>query len=285
MAMSVVYATVNGRLVQENRGGVVTRYVADTIGSVIQTRDAAGNQTSSTTYWPFGEVRTSSGTNPSPWGFIGTLGYYKDALIRLYVRARLLRVDLSRWFSVDPLWPAMMPYAYGNNDPLGRVDPSGANPLCIGCGICVGASVLATLLSCIGASDFKACILCRLATNPALQLILAGCALACVACLGSWIIGILPKPVPVPVPAYGFAMAAAADPCKGSGRRRWPCTAKCAVRGPTPPWGYYVDGTGTGKTQPDACEAAKSAAIHSVNPEHMKCCTVGHCRCPVCTRT
>ncbi len=83
MSMSVVYATVNGCLVQENRGGVVTRHVADTLGSVIQTRDAAGNQTSSTTYWPFGEVRTQTGTNPSPWGFCGTLGYFKlDAAAR-----------------------------------------------------------------------------------------------------------------------------------------------------------------------------------------------------------
>ncbi|MER3496653.1 MAG: hypothetical protein C4320_07705, partial [Armatimonadota bacterium] len=78
MPMFVRYATVNGHSIQENRGGAVTRYVADTLGSVIQTRDAAGVQISSTEYWPFGEVRTSSGTNPSPWGFVGTLGYYKE---------------------------------------------------------------------------------------------------------------------------------------------------------------------------------------------------------------
>ena len=124
MPMSVVYATVNGRLVQENRGGVVTRYVADTLGSVIQTRDVAGNQTSSTTYWPFGEVRTSSGTNPSPWGFCGIWGYFKDALTRLYVRARNLRVDISRWMTTDPLWPYQPAYRYANK-PTTQVDPSG----------------------------------------------------------------------------------------------------------------------------------------------------------------
>ena len=123
--MSVVYATVNGRLVQENRGGVVTRYVADTLGSVIQTRDASGNQTSSTTYWPFGEVRAQTGNNPSPWGFCGVWGYYKDALARFYVRARVLRADLSRWMTVDPLWPRQKAYEYADSSPTLKVDPTG----------------------------------------------------------------------------------------------------------------------------------------------------------------
>ena len=67
MPLSVTYAPVDGRLVQGNRGGVVTGYVADTLGSIIQTRDAAGNQTSSTTSWPFGDVRTQTGNNLSRW--------------------------------------------------------------------------------------------------------------------------------------------------------------------------------------------------------------------------
>ncbi len=118
MPMSMVYATMKGRLVQENRGGVVTRCVADTLGSVIQTRDEVGNQTSSTTYWPFGEVRTSSGTNPSPWGFCGVWGYYKDAASRLYVRARMPPTDLSRWMTIDPLWPEEQAYSYVDGAPL-----------------------------------------------------------------------------------------------------------------------------------------------------------------------
>lgn len=128
MAMSVVYATVNGRLVQENRGGVITRYVADTLGSVIQTRDVAGNQTSSTTYWPFGEVRTHSGTNPSPWGFCGTLGYYTDAAGRLYVRERSLRTELARWLTVDAYWPSLAPYQYAFSNPISYTDASGMFP-------------------------------------------------------------------------------------------------------------------------------------------------------------
>jgi len=112
-------------LVEEDRGGVVTCYVSDTLGSVVKTTDASGNITSSTTYWPFGEVRTSSGTNPSPWGFVGTLGYYKDALARLYVRMRSLRTDLSRWLTVDLLWPWQASYGYVGNMPTWNIDIAG----------------------------------------------------------------------------------------------------------------------------------------------------------------
>ncbi len=113
MAMSVVYATVNSRLVQENRGG-----------SVIQTRDGARNQTFSTTYWPFGEVRTQTGTNPSPWGFCGIGGCYKDTLVRLYVRARSLRANLPRWLTVYSYWPVEMAYAYVKEQPITAANPS-----------------------------------------------------------------------------------------------------------------------------------------------------------------
>ncbi len=130
--MSVTtYATVNGRLVQENRGGVVTRFVAYTLGSVIQTRDEVGNQTSSTTYWPFGEVRTQTGTNPSPWGFCGVWGYYKDTAARLYVRARVLRGDLSRWLTQvrsNELMLGESAYGYGLNRPISIKDSTGLHP-------------------------------------------------------------------------------------------------------------------------------------------------------------
>lgn len=135
MAMSVVYATVGGVLVEEDRGGAVTCYVSDTLGSVVKTTDTAGAVTSATTYWPFGEVRTSSGTNPSPWGFIGTLGYYKDSSLRLYIRARYYLASGSRWLTIDPLWPSAEPFGYCSSMPNQLFDPTGfgADNL-IGCG-------------------------------------------------------------------------------------------------------------------------------------------------------
>ncbi len=131
--MSTTYATANGRSVREVRNSVSTRYVADPLGSVVQTRSSAGTQTSSTEFWPFGDVRTSSGTNPSPWGFVGTLGYYTDLASRLYVRARYYRTSLSRWMTVDPLWPNSNGYSYVDNAPSRFSDPTGLLKL-VGCG-------------------------------------------------------------------------------------------------------------------------------------------------------
>lgn len=125
MAMSVVYATVNGILVEEERGGVVTCYVRDTLGSVIKTTDSTGNITSSISYWPFGDIRSSVGINPSPWFFCGTLGYYQDSLTRLYVRARFYLASLGRWLTVDPLWPSTSAYKYASNCPTTRTDRTG----------------------------------------------------------------------------------------------------------------------------------------------------------------
>ena len=125
MAMSVTYVTVHGRLREETRGGVTTRYLGDTLGSVIKTTDTSGNVTSTTTYWPCGEVRTQTGTNPSPWGFCGVWGYLTDAVSRMYVRARHYRADVSRWLTVDPLWPKEEAYIYKESLPLNFADPTG----------------------------------------------------------------------------------------------------------------------------------------------------------------
>jgi RHS repeat-associated protein len=151
MAMSVVYATVNGVLVEEDRGGVVTCYVSDTLGSVAKTTESTGAVTSETTYWPFGETRTSSGANPSPWGFVGVLGYYMDTAARLYVRARLLRTDLSRRLSVDPFWPAEHLYQYCSESPIRCTDRSGTATY----QECVKAAIITAIAGCIAAASTR----------------------------------------------------------------------------------------------------------------------------------
>ena len=125
MAMSVTYATVNGVLVEENRNGDVTTYISDTLGSVIKTVNESGTVTSSAVYWPYGEVNTSTGTNPSSWGYVGTLGYFRDSLARIYVRERVYIINSTRWLSEDPLWPQEHPYSYAYGDPCDTVDPFG----------------------------------------------------------------------------------------------------------------------------------------------------------------
>ncbi len=138
MPMAVRYTTVEGQVLCENRGGVKTLFMPDTLGNVIETRNMdTGAQTSSTTYWPYGEVRTQTGTNPSPFGFCGVCGYYTQAGQPTYVRARYYRPNLGRWQTVDPLWPQEDTYTYSHCLPVGLADPSGLQvgplPTCLQC--------------------------------------------------------------------------------------------------------------------------------------------------------
>lgn len=135
MSMSVVYTTINGMLFHENRGGVETEYMPDTLGSCIATKSSSSTIFSTSTYWPYGELRTSTGTRTCPWGFVGLLGYVTDLAKRLYVRARHLRVDFGRWLTVDPLEPLQYEskYGYALNSPNIFTDSSGLSPCSVDC--------------------------------------------------------------------------------------------------------------------------------------------------------
>lgn len=146
MAMTVCYTTVHGMILHENRGGIETNYVPDTLGNLNQCKNNAGTVTYSAEYWPYGEVRTETGTNPSPWGFVGLLGYLKDTGSRLYVRARYYRPNFALWQTVDPLWPNLSPYGYCFNNPSYLRDPLGLFPaIAIPPVIGLGAGLLAAL--------------------------------------------------------------------------------------------------------------------------------------------
>jgi len=119
------YTTINGMLVHENRGGVESFYFPDTLGNLTTVRSATGVKTYGAEYWPYGEIQTETGTNPSPWSFVGLLGYLRDTASRLYVRARHYRPGLARWQTVDPLWPDESAYGYVNEAPTLYGDPSG----------------------------------------------------------------------------------------------------------------------------------------------------------------
>ncbi|HMS56968.1 MAG TPA: hypothetical protein PKA27_16375 [Fimbriimonadaceae bacterium] len=125
MPISVTYTNFGGQLVHENRGGVESFYTADPLGSIVDVRNSSGTQTFAATYWPYGEIRTSTGTNPSQFDFVGALGYYRENANRAYVRARVLRKELARWLNVDPLWPLEPGYLYAQASPSLITDSSG----------------------------------------------------------------------------------------------------------------------------------------------------------------
>jgi RHS repeat-associated protein len=76
-------------------------------------------------YSPFGELKSRTGTTPTPFQYIGTRGYYTDPSSRVYVRARTYQPNYARWMSVDPLWPGESAYGYARGNPVLFIDKSG----------------------------------------------------------------------------------------------------------------------------------------------------------------
>ena len=73
------------------------------LGSTVALLDNTQSKTDTFTYWPYGGVRTKTGSSVTPFQFVGTLGYYQDSISRMYVRARTLRMDIGRWLTEYPI--------------------------------------------------------------------------------------------------------------------------------------------------------------------------------------
>jgi len=129
MTMSVAYGNFGGQLVHENRAGTKSEYVTDALGSTAAVLDHTGNATYEAQYWPYGEARIESGSDLSPWRYVGTLGYYVDVPAALiYVRTRGFTPTQAQWGALAPFWPQEGAYQYAFADPSRFSDSSGQWP-------------------------------------------------------------------------------------------------------------------------------------------------------------
>jgi RHS repeat-associated protein len=125
---TVRYTTLNGEIVAEKRSGVRRLYQPDPLGSTVGLVDSTQAQTDSFSYWPYGQERARTGSTPTPFRYVGTAGYYRDAADRTYVRARVLGTAKGAWISKDPVgvgFESEGAYRYVSNRPVSVVDPSG----------------------------------------------------------------------------------------------------------------------------------------------------------------
>ncbi|MEX0642072.1 MAG: RHS repeat-associated core domain-containing protein, partial [Pirellulales bacterium] len=102
----------------------------DALGSTRQLTDQNGDLTDDYTYDAWGNLVAHTGTSQTAFLWIGEIGYYWNAETKQYTaRARIVRSDVARWLSFDPLWFAaddrLNPYRYANGSPMTFVDPSG----------------------------------------------------------------------------------------------------------------------------------------------------------------
>ena len=106
-------------------------YVPDPLGSTVALLDDTQTPTDTFTYWPYGEVNTSTGNTPTPFKFVGTKGYYTDDSGKMYVRARVLDPSKGRWLTEDPMGFGggdSNLYRYVAGRPASATDPSGVQP-------------------------------------------------------------------------------------------------------------------------------------------------------------
>jgi RHS repeat-associated protein len=132
MAMKARYTVANGRVIAQKRSGTRHYLASDPLGSTIALFNATQTKTDTWVYWPYGEVKTRTGTTTIPFQFVGTLGYYNDNSSRAYVRARELDLQKGRWLTEDRIavgvhWNL---YAYADRNPMSSSDPSGLLPRC-----------------------------------------------------------------------------------------------------------------------------------------------------------
>jgi RHS repeat-associated protein len=98
----------------------------DHLGSTSKTTGASA---STQTYYPYGAIKTSSGTPPTDYGYTGQK---RDASANLvYYGARYYDPALARFIQPDTIVPNPMDpqslnrYSYVRNNPVNRIDPTG----------------------------------------------------------------------------------------------------------------------------------------------------------------
>jgi RHS repeat-associated protein len=109
----------------------------DHLGSASLTANISGTKISEVCYYPFGEMRYSSGSLPSDRAFTGQRVESQSAVGNLMdYGARFYSSALGRFMSADSIVPqpgnpqSINRYAYTLNSPLNYIDPSGHD---VGC--------------------------------------------------------------------------------------------------------------------------------------------------------
>jgi RHS repeat-associated protein len=116
-------------LVAEYQGSAWQYPLGDSLGSVRQVVDVAGDVAYAAGYTPFGKMLWRTGETTTTWGFTGE---WQDPNVgMIYLRARWYAPDVGRFTRQDP-WRGNVqqpatgnPYAYGLNNPLTCTDPTG----------------------------------------------------------------------------------------------------------------------------------------------------------------
>ena len=104
----------------------------DQLGSTRLITNQSGEVSGTATYGPYGALLKTSGTATSPFGYAGQ---YTDAESGLqYLQARYYDPRTAQFLSADPLSATSRArYAYGQDNPVNKSDPTGLDALSVSC--------------------------------------------------------------------------------------------------------------------------------------------------------
>jgi RHS repeat-associated protein len=236
MAMSARFTSVRGTILAEKRGGARRTLVPDRVGSVVALVDSSQTVTVTYNYWPYGEIRSSTGTAHTPFRFVGNRGYYQNEGDVIYVRQRSYASKNARWLSVDPIRIGNH-YQYAWSSPTTYVDPSGLHPCAVPCIACAPCAVDMFLVCSDCGTD--ACCWNKCVTGVWNELpwyIKLACGAACVGCIACFAVLAASAAVaacrpPVRPPGPSYPAPPARPPQQPTRAPRGPCP-----EGPATPW-------------------------------------------------
>jgi RHS repeat-associated protein len=114
-------ARIDEPLARKDSSDVVTYYLADHLGSVVQETSESGSVSLEREYDPWGQLLQGSTT--SGYGFTGREW---DAEVQLnYFRARYQDPATGQFLREDPIWTPGSLFSYVANGPLTHTDPTG----------------------------------------------------------------------------------------------------------------------------------------------------------------
>ena len=117
--------TLYGSVLSQDRQGEVRHYQFDGQGNTTELTDESGNVTDTRRHSAFGEVTESTGTTECLYQFGGRWGSRTvNGSPYVFVRRREYYPSIARWCSTDPSL-ARLDYAFVDNSPLYKCDPSG----------------------------------------------------------------------------------------------------------------------------------------------------------------
>ena len=290
-------------LVSMRSGNSDSYYHYDSIGSVRNVTSSSGASQWTETYEPFGTIRTETKNQTSaPANLMKFTGEYADPTGLYHLRARQYDPATGRFLQADPLepnqaQPSVGAQVYVADRPTVAIDPSGqiARPSTTGaCLAFFAASPGATS----GSQHPEACqgqvpVLgsCEGGGNRYLQgsprmalsiLTIAKCR-AVLVCnpFCHWAFECdTAKPPDFGTPIFIELPRVNIPPLSAGARGRWSCKARCSVYNLRTGDTTYIEGTGRGSSERDACQEAKSDANRRIPPGFNK----RHCRCYDCVK-